>query len=124
MDDEHTEAFKKQVIERLLTHGYHVIVLTHMQLLANDVESLYRNRGAVLYKMSHYSRSGPSIDWKGPQLVRLLESVRRNKDGNEQYRQQATLNLRISSSGLPKTCIRHKLAARFQDVTKTATGAS
>ena len=95
MDDEHTEAFKKQVIERLLTHGYHVIVLTHMQLLANDVESLYRNRGAVLYKMSHYSRSGPSIDWKGPQLVRLLESVRRNKDGNEQYRQQATLNLRI-----------------------------
>ena len=95
MDDEHTEAFKKQVIERLLKYGYHVIVLTHMQLLANDVESLYRNRGAVLYKMSHYSRSGPSIDWKGPQLVRLLESVRRNKDGNEQYRQQATLNLRM-----------------------------
>ena len=94
MDDEHTEAFKKQVIERLLTYGYHVIVLTHMQLLASDVESLYRNRGAALYKMSHYSRSGPSIDWKGPQLVRLLESVRRNKDGNEQYRQQATLNLR------------------------------
>ena len=95
MDDEHTEAFKKQVIERLLTSGYHVIVLTHMQLLANDVESLYRNRGAVLYKMRHYSQSGPSIDWKGPQLVRLLESVRRNKDGNEQYRQQATLNLRM-----------------------------
>ena len=95
MDDEHTEAFKKQVIARLLDKGFHVVVLTHMQLLAGDMELLYRNKGAALFKMSEYSRSGPAIDWKGPQVVRLLESARRNKDGNEQYRKQAMLDLRM-----------------------------
>lgn len=95
MDDEHTEAFKKQVIDKLLKDGYHIILLTHMQLLAGDVESLYRNRGAALYRMSQYSRSVPVIDWKGPQLGRLLDSVRKNKDANEQYRKQATLDLRM-----------------------------
>ena len=95
MDDEHTEAFKKQVIDKLLNDGHHAIVLTHMRLLAGDIESLYRRRGAVLYKMRQYSRSGPSIEWKGPEIGRLLEAVRRNKDSNEQYRKQATLDLRI-----------------------------
>ena len=95
MDDEHTEAFKKQVIDKLLNDGHHAIVLTHMRLLAGDIESLYRRRGAVLYKMRQYSRSGPSIEWKGPEIGRLLEAVRRNKDSNEQYRKHATLDLRI-----------------------------
>lgn len=95
MDDEHTEAFKKQVIDRLLTDGYHIVVLTHMQLLANDIEGLYRKRGAALYKMSQYSRSGPSIEWKGPEIVRLLDSVRKKKDCNEEYRKEATLDLRM-----------------------------
>ena len=95
MDDEHTEAFKKQVIDKLLNDGHHAIVLTHMRLLAGDIESLYRRRGAVLYKMRQYSRSGPSIEWKGPEIGRLLGAVRRNKDSNEQYRKQATLDLRI-----------------------------
>ena len=85
-----------------------------MQLLASDVESLYRNKGAAIYKMSHYSRSGPSIDWKGPQLVRLLEWVRRYKDGNEQYRQQATLNLRMFIEAVAKDLYKHKLAARIK----------
>ena len=95
MDDEHTEAFKKQVIDKLLNDGHHVIVLTHMRLLADDIESLYRRRGAVLYKMRQYSRSGPSIEWKGPEIGRLLAAVRLNKDGNEQYRKDATLDLRM-----------------------------
>lgn len=95
MDDEHTEAFKKQVIDKLLREGYHVILLTHMRILSAEVESLYRSRDAGLYKMSQYSRSGPSIEWKGPQLKRLLESVRKNKDGNEQYRKEATQDLRM-----------------------------
>lgn len=96
MDDEHTEAFKKQVLSKLLDDGYHVILLTHMQVLAHDVEALYRRRGAALYKMSQYSRSGPAIEWKGPGIGRLLEIVRTHKDGtNEDYRQTATLNLRM-----------------------------
>jgi hypothetical protein len=95
MDDEHTEAFKKQVIEKLLKTGYHVIVLTHMQQLATGIESLYRPQGAVLYKMNAYAKSGPSIEWKGPEVVRLLQAVRRDKDGaSDQYRVSATLNLR------------------------------
>lgn len=95
MDDEHTEAFKKRVISKLLTDGYHVIVLTHMQLLGSDIESLYRKRGAIRYKMSGYTRSGPCIDWKGPEIGRLLDAVRKNKDStNEEYRKQATLDLR------------------------------
>jgi hypothetical protein len=96
MDDEHTEAFKKQVIEKLLDDVFHIILLTHMQLLAGDVEALYRRRGAALYKISQYSRSGPAIEWKGPGLGRLLEMVRTHKDAtNEEYRKTATLNLRM-----------------------------
>ena len=96
MDDEHTEAFKKQVIAKLLDAGFHVVLLTHMQMLANGVELLYRRRGAGLYKMRDYSRSGPSIDYKGTGLGRLLEVVRAHKDAtNEEYRKTATLNLRM-----------------------------
>lgn len=61
MDDEHTEAFKKQVIDKLLSGGYHIILLTHMRVLASEIESLYRGRDAALYKMSQYLHSGPSI---------------------------------------------------------------
>jgi hypothetical protein len=94
MDDEHTEAFKKQVIEKLLNAGFHIVLLTHMHRLAEDVASLYRAQGGELFKMSQYSISGPSIDWKGPEITRLLEAVRKAKDGNEQYRKQATRDLR------------------------------
>jgi hypothetical protein len=95
LDEDHNEAFKKQVIERLLDMGYHVVLLTHMQLLAGDVESLYRNRGAALFKMRPYARTGPSIEWKGPGIGRLLESVKANKDAeNEKYRMSAALDLR------------------------------
>ena len=67
-----------------------------MQMLANGVELLYRRRGAGLYKMRDYSRSGPSIDYKGTGLGRLLEVVRAHKDAtNEEYRKTATLNLRM-----------------------------
>ena len=121
MDDEHTEAFKKQVIDKLLNDGHHVIVLTHMRLLAGDIESLYRRRGAVLYKMRQYSRSGPSIEWKGAEIGRLLEAVRRNKDSNEQYRKQATLDLRIFierfAKDLFKAQTRGTVSKRYEDRT-------
>jgi hypothetical protein len=94
MDDDHAEAFKKQVIAKLLDAGFHVVLLTHMHLLAEDVASLYRARGAALFKMGEYSISGPSIDWKGPEIARLLEAVRKNKDGNDAYRKQAMTDLR------------------------------
>jgi hypothetical protein len=95
MDEEHNEAFKKQVLEKLLDMGYHIVLLTHMQLLAGDVESLYRNRGAALFKMRPYSRTGPSIEWKGPEIGRLLENVKANKDAeNEDYRKSAMQDLR------------------------------
>ena len=54
MDDDHTEAFKKQVISKLLNDGFHVVLLTHMHLLAEDVASLYRARGGALFKMGQY----------------------------------------------------------------------
>jgi hypothetical protein len=95
MDEEHNEAFKKQVIEKLVDMGYHIVLLTHMQLLAGDVESLYRNKGAALFKMRPYTRTGPSIEWKGPGIGRLLENVKAHKDAeNDQYRMSATLDLR------------------------------
>ena len=95
MDDDHTEAFKKQVISKLLNDGFHVVLLTHMHLLAEDVASLYRARGGALFKMGRYSLSGPSIEWKGPEITRLLEGVRKNKDGNDQYRKQAMGDLPV-----------------------------
>jgi hypothetical protein len=95
MDEEHNESFKKQVLEKLIDQNYHVVLLTHMQLLAGDVEALYRNRGAALFKMRPYARAGPSIEWKGPGIGRLLESIRSNKDAeNEEYRKSATQDLR------------------------------
>jgi hypothetical protein len=74
------------VLDKPMRDGYHIILLTHMQVLAQDVEALYRRSGAALYKMSQYSRSGPAIEWKGPGIGRLLEMVRTHKDGtNEEY---------------------------------------
>ena len=61
MDEEHNEAFKKQVFAKLLKMGYHIVLLTHMQILASDVESLYRNQGAALFKMRPYALVGSSI---------------------------------------------------------------
>lgn len=95
MDEAHNEAFKKQIIERLIDMGYHIVLLTHMQPLAGDVESLYRNRGAALFKMRPYSRTGPSIEWKGPGIGRLLENIKSNKDAeNEEYRKSSVQDLR------------------------------
>lgn len=37
MDGEHTEAFKKVVIKKLLERGFQVVLLTHMDNFADDV---------------------------------------------------------------------------------------
>lgn len=119
MDDEHTEAFKKQVIEKLLNAGFHIVLLTHMHRLAEDVASLYRARGAELFKMSEYSISGPSIDWKGPEITRLLEAVRKAKDGNDQYRKQATRDLRYFVERFAKDLFmaqtKNTISKRYED---------
>ena len=70
--------------------------------------------------MSQYSRSGPSFDWKGPEIGRLLEAVRKNKDAtNEQYRKQATLDLRIFiekfAKGLFKAQTGGTVSRRYED---------
>jgi DNA repair exonuclease SbcCD ATPase subunit len=96
MDDEHTESFKKTIVKDLLDRGLQVIVLTHMDNFAEDMEKLYRSAvDTVLYRMHSYSRSGPSVIWKGPEIRSLLEEVRRNKDSeNEGFRKQAVQALR------------------------------
>lgn len=96
MDDEHTESFKKTIVKDLLDRGLQVIVLTHMDNFAEDMEKLYRSSvDTVLYRMHSYSRSGPSVIWKGPEIRSLLEEVRRNKDSeNEGFRKQAVQALR------------------------------
>lgn len=107
MDDEHTEAFKKQVIEKLLKAGYHIVLLTHMRQLANDIETLYREQGAVLYKVGTYTKAGPSIVWKGPEVLRLLMAVKRDKDAtSDQYRMAATNNLRMFVESFVKDLFR------------------
>lgn len=120
MDDEHTEAFKKQVIAKLLKTGYHVIVLTHMQQLATGIESLYRSQGAVLYKMNSYAKSGPSMECKGPEVVRLLQAVRRDKDGaSDQFRVSATVSLRRFIESFVKDLFRaqtkQSISRRYED---------
>ena len=72
MDDDHTEAFKKTVIHRLLTNGFQVLLLTHMDTFALDVERLYRASTPALYKMESYTLSGPNILPLGPAIKRLL----------------------------------------------------
>lgn len=95
LDDEHTEAFKKQAIERLLKQDFQVILLTHMENFADDVERLYRGYQPILYRLTGYTMSGPSISWKGPEIKKLLEEVRKNKDSvNQGYRMNAVQSLR------------------------------
>ncbi len=124
MDDDHTEAFKKQVIDKLLNSGFHIVLLTHMHRLAEDVASLYRSRGGELFKMSQYSISGPSIDWKGPEITRLLEAVRRAKDGNDQYRKQATRDLRYFVERFVKDLFMAQTKGTVSSATRTRVGAS
>lgn len=95
MDDDHTEAFKKEVMKRVLSQDFQVILLTHMDNFADDVEGLYRALDPLLYRMGGYTISGPSITWKGPEIQKLLEEIRRNKDStNEGYRMEAVQALR------------------------------
>jgi hypothetical protein len=45
--------------------------------------------------MADYTASGPSIIWKGPEIKKLLEEVRKNKDSvNEGFRMNAVQSLR------------------------------
>ncbi len=96
MDDEHTEAFKKVVIKNLLERRFQVILLTHMDNFADDVEKLYRGKyQPCLFKLQAYSQSGPDVVSKGPQIQALLSEVRKNMDSlNEGFRKQAVQALR------------------------------
>ncbi len=95
MDDEHTEAFRKDVISKLLSQGFQVVLLTHMDQFANRVETLYRSHSPAIYRMMTYTPAGPIIEWKGPEVQKILNEVKRNKDAtNEGYRKQAILDLR------------------------------
>lgn len=95
MDDEHTEAFKKQVISNLLSSGFQVILISHMDNFVDDVERLYRQHAPLYYRMESYTESGPSVVWKGPEIKKLLNEVKKNKDApNEGYRKEALQALR------------------------------
>lgn len=66
-----------------------------MDNFADGVERLYRHHHPLFYRMESYTVAGPSVDWKGPEIKKLLNEVRRNKDAaNEGFRKQATLALR------------------------------
>lgn len=96
MDDEHVEAFKKDLIKTLLDRGFQVILLTHMDNFADDIEKLYRGRAnTALYKMEGYAVAGPTVTWKGPEIGRTLQQIRKNKDSvTEGFRKQAVQELR------------------------------
>lgn len=95
MDDEHTEAFKKEIISKLISDGFQVILLTHMDQFANRIETLYRSHNPAIYRMEAYTQAGPIIEWKGPEVQKLLNDVKRNKDATgEGYRKQAVQALR------------------------------
>jgi DNA repair exonuclease SbcCD ATPase subunit len=96
MDDEHTEAFKKVIIKNLLERDFQVILLTHMDNFADDVEKLYRGKyQPSLFKLQAYCQSGPDVVSKGPQIQGLLSEVRKNMDSlNEGFRKQAVQALR------------------------------
>jgi hypothetical protein len=95
MDDEHTEAFKKQVISKLLSSGFQVILLSHMDNFVDDVERLYRQHAPLYYKLESYTESGPNVIWKGPEIRKLLNEVKKNKDAqNEGYRKESVQTLR------------------------------
>jgi hypothetical protein len=95
MDDEHTEAFKKQVVKKLLDQDFQIILLTHMENFADSVERLYRGQGPLFYRLDGYTQSGPNPVWKGPEIKRLLVEVRRDKDAlNPGHRNKAVQSLR------------------------------
>jgi hypothetical protein len=95
MDDEHTEAFKKQVVSKLLNSGFQVILLSHMDNFVDDVERLYRQHAPLYYKLERYTESGPNVVWKGPEIKKLLYEVKKNKDAqNDGYRKEAVQDLR------------------------------
>jgi len=96
MDDEHVEAFKKDLIKNLLDRGFQVVLLTHMDNFADDIEKLYRGKArTTLFKLEEYALVGPTVTWKGPEIGNILQRVRKNKDAiAEGFRKQAVQELR------------------------------
>ena len=95
MDDEHMEAFKKIVIKNLLDSGFQVIVLTHMDTFADDIEKLYRTtHNPSLFKLQSYSQSGPTVQYACKLIQGLLQEVKKNMDSpNDGFRKQAIQSL-------------------------------
>jgi DNA repair exonuclease SbcCD ATPase subunit len=96
MDDEHVEAFKKDLIKNLLDRGFQVILLTHMDNFADDIEKLYRARArTALFRMEAYALPGPTVTWRGPEIGHIMQQVRKDKDSlTEGFRKQAVQELR------------------------------
>ena len=68
MDDDYTEAFKKTVIQRLLTSRFQVLLLTPIHTFAGDVERLYRAATPAVYIMESQTLSGPNVAPHGPAI--------------------------------------------------------
>lgn len=62
LDDEHIEAFKETVIRELIeNHDRQLIVMTHIQPVADSLRHLYRSKGPKYYHISQYCDCGLSL---------------------------------------------------------------
>lgn len=98
MDDAHAERFKTEALERLLSRGNQVILLTHLHSLASSAEVRHRGGPDVyLTSIACCEKSGPVLEEKLPRLTQLLQDAEGNMSApNDSYRQASVACLRRS----------------------------
>jgi hypothetical protein len=88
MDEGHTEAFKIEVMEKLLKAKRQVILFTHLDNFAHDIDTRHRPH-CELYRLNFlgHSEHGPEIEEVFPRIENLLAEARSKMEAsNEAYR--------------------------------------
>ena len=107
LDDEHIEAFKETVIKKLIENkNRQLIVMTHLQAVAESLRNLYRSKGPKYYHINQYCDCGLSLK----ECVHIKDDIQRLKamasSDNDDNRIECRGRLRIVCEQIVKELYR------------------
>ncbi len=119
MDESHSERLKMDVIDQLMETGHQVILLTHLDIFAENLALVHRRRFPYRIEFTGYSKVGPRIEEKPPRLKDYLDQANEYRAGNAERRRQAGGCLRRAVERIIKILYQQatgSLPAEYRDV--------